>query len=170
MNREQPADADRTSDDASGLTTIAELKVVAVAETSAVCEVISSTRPVVAGDMAIAAAGGDREAGGEACPEQHTQLSRGSELHRRRSHGRRRTRCHTPATFARGESRPGTNRLRLQHDTQWRAIQFVLDHHRSGPARRHYAHQRHTLELERVLARRVDFDQQPKPTDAARPA
>lgn len=47
-----PAKAAETSDDAPGLTTIAELKVVAVAETSAVCEVISSTRPLVAGDMA----------------------------------------------------------------------------------------------------------------------
>ncbi len=46
------ANAEKTSDDASGLSTIAELKVVAVAETSAVCEVISSTRPLVAGDMA----------------------------------------------------------------------------------------------------------------------
>ena len=48
----QPANPEKTSDDASGLITIAELKVVAVAETSAVCEVLSSTRPVVAGDMA----------------------------------------------------------------------------------------------------------------------
>jgi len=46
------ADAGKTSDDASDVSTIAELKVVAVAETSAVCEVISSTRQVVAGDMA----------------------------------------------------------------------------------------------------------------------
>ena len=48
----QPADAGNPSDGAPGLRTIAELKVVAVAETSAVCEVISSTRPVVAGDVA----------------------------------------------------------------------------------------------------------------------
>ena len=34
------------------LTTIAELKVAAVAETSAVCEVITSTRPLAAGDVA----------------------------------------------------------------------------------------------------------------------
>jgi hypothetical protein len=44
---------EETSDDASGLTTIAELKVVAVAETSAVCEVVSSTRPLVVGDIAM---------------------------------------------------------------------------------------------------------------------
>ena len=50
---EQPAKAADTQDNASGLTTVAELKVVAVAETSAVCEVISSTRPLVVGDMAM---------------------------------------------------------------------------------------------------------------------
>ncbi len=46
------ADTEKTTEDAPGLTTIAELKVVAVADTSAVCEVISSTRALVAGDMA----------------------------------------------------------------------------------------------------------------------
>ena len=50
---DQPAKADEGSDTSSGLTTIAEMKVVAVAETSAVCEVISSTRPLVAGDVAM---------------------------------------------------------------------------------------------------------------------
>ena len=48
----QSAEPEKAADDSSGLITIAELKVVAVAETSAVCEVVSSTRPVVAGDMA----------------------------------------------------------------------------------------------------------------------
>lgn len=49
---DQPAEADESPAAKAGITPIAELKVVAVAETSAVCEVVSSTRPLVAGDVA----------------------------------------------------------------------------------------------------------------------
>jgi hypothetical protein len=48
----QAGENSRSAGESSGLSTVAEMNVVAVAETSAVCEVISSTRPLVAGDMA----------------------------------------------------------------------------------------------------------------------
>ncbi len=48
-----PADAKtQSSDGADAFVVVAQLKVVTVAETSAVCEVLSSTRPIVAGDIA----------------------------------------------------------------------------------------------------------------------
>jgi hypothetical protein len=50
---DETANADGSPAAPFGLPVVAELKVVAVAETSAVCEVISSTRPLVAGDVAM---------------------------------------------------------------------------------------------------------------------
>lgn len=47
------ADVPGSAADATNPVNIAELKVTAVAETSAVCEVVSSTRPPIAGDVAM---------------------------------------------------------------------------------------------------------------------
>ena len=85
--QDQATNDSSSADEPSGLIVVAEMKVVAVAETSAVCEVISSTRPLVAGDIAMLPAGGSRETCGEACAGQHAELSCGRQLHRRRPHG-----------------------------------------------------------------------------------
>ena len=93
------------------LATIAELKVVAVAETSAVCEVITSTRSLAAGDVAtlppeeVEKLVEKRTLGGTA------KLSGGRQFHRRRSAGRRRTRCHTSASASRSEPGTGPHRV-----------------------------------------------------------
>lgn len=47
-----PNAKEESTDGADAFVAVAQLKVVSVAETSAVCEIVSSTRPIVAGDVA----------------------------------------------------------------------------------------------------------------------